>query len=214
MNNRAYRVALNYLSDEDTAKQPGQVVSIPPYRGDLLEYIRDQLEEDGIITKKASFKEVGVGYTGKFVVHDHFASKHHWDLRLEFPVESLDDTLQTYAEKRKKDTPEPPAEGISSGGSVLRSWAIPKHKIPYKNEKVLAIEVEPHVFEYIYFEGKIPKGSYGAGKVDIFDKGTFEIIDVNFDKSYKIKFNGDKLNGLYNLVKMGNTKNFLWFKGK
>jgi hypothetical protein len=151
------------------------------------------------------------GYQGKFVVHDHYSNRapHHFDLRLEFPVTSLPESLTEYHKKRDFDkTPEPESNG---GSTVLRSWAIPKHAIP-TNKPLLAHETEDHTIEYGSFHGTIPSG-YGAGTVKIYDHGTFTFSAVKYDKKYVINFHGKKLHGLYSLIKMSG-KNFLWGKVK
>ncbi len=96
---------------------------------------------------------------------------------------------------------------------VLRSWAVPKE--PSKDPKVrrLAVEVEDHPLEYAKFEGEIPEGQYGAGTVKIWDKGTFEPINVK-DKKIIFKINGKRLKGTYVLVKFKPPKNWLFFKKK
>ncbi len=43
-----------------------------------------------------------------------------------------------------------------------------------KSVKRLAIEVEDHALEFGDFEGEIPKGEYGAGTIDIWDKEIYK----------------------------------------
>lgn len=159
-------------------------------------------------------QKLQIGYKGKFVIHDHFAQSHHWDLRLEFPVDSLKDSLTSYYKKRVWDnkTTEPKSKFPDKSGTVLRSWAIPKHKLPGA-KPILATETEDHDIGYKDFKGTIPEGHYGAGTVDIYDKGTFELVDIEYDKKYVIKFNGKKVKGYYALVKT-HPKKFLWIKVK
>ena len=98
---------------------------------------------------------------------------------------------------------------------VLKSWALPKEPSKTKNIKRLAVQVEDHPLDYATFHGKIPKGHYGAGKVEIWDKGNYELLEKD---SKKIIFylNGKKLKGKYCLVKThyGNKpeKSWLFFK--
>ena len=99
-------------------------------------------------------------------------------------------------------------------GRVLKSWAIPKEPPTKVGEKRLAVEVEDHPLDYAFWHGTIPKGQYGAGKVELWDKGDYEFIDEKKDKLV-IKINGKKLKGEYVLVrtKLGNSnKNWLFFK--
>lgn len=104
-----------------------------------------------------------------FVVHEHHARTHHFDLRLEH-------------------------EG------VLKSWAVPKGVPTNAGEKRLAIETEDHALEYAGFEGEIPEGHYGAGKVFVFDKGFYEAVDWGKEK-IEFVLHGKKLKGAYALIK-------------
>ena len=97
---------------------------------------------------------------------------------------------------------------------VLKSWAVPKG-IPEPGQKVLAVEVEDHPYEYSSFEGEIPKGQYGAGSVKIWDKGHYETKLWEDDK-IEVILNGERLKGRYILVRLKRSgdKNWLLFKGK
>lgn len=97
---------------------------------------------------------------------------------------------------------------------VLKSWAIPKIPPKLKGLKRLAVEVEDHPLDYANFEGIIPEGNYGAGKVEIWDKGNFELIEKNKD-TIVVNIHGEKLNGEYCLVRtnfQGKKNNWLFFK--
>ncbi|MEM3041340.1 MAG: DNA polymerase ligase N-terminal domain-containing protein [Nitrososphaerota archaeon] len=94
---------------------------------------------------------------------------------------------------------------------VLRSWAIPKEPPIMPGVRRLAVEVEDHPVEYANFEGTIPEGEYGAGTVEIWDKGTYRLIDRKQDKLV-IEISGNKLKGSYVLVRFKDQKNWLFFK--
>lgn len=99
-------------------------------------------------------------------------------------------------------------------GGVLKSWAIPKDPLlTLEGKRILAVEVEDHPLFYGLWHGTIPPGNYGAGTVTIWDKGTYELIEKT-DKSFVIKINGKKLNGIYVLFKFNPPKNWLFFKKK
>ncbi len=91
---------------------------------------------------------------------------------------------------------------------TLKSWAVPKGPSQSHADKRLAVHVEDHPLEYGGFEGKIPEGSYGAGTVMVWDRGTFQ-VEGNLDalkqlEKGEIKFslNGEKLRGSFVLVKL------------
>lgn len=92
---------------------------------------------------------------------------------------------------------------------TLKSWAIPKEPPLIPGQRRLAIEVEDHPLEFADFEGEIPEGSYGAGKIIIWDKGHYKLIEKDVNK---IVFNlyGKKIKGKYCLLKFKKEKRKLW----
>jgi len=158
-------------------------------------------------------EKIKPGYKGRFVIHSHFAEKagHHFDLRLEFPVTSLHAALGAYEGKRLPGTREPMEKYPDKPGTVYRSFAVRKHTLPTSGTKLFIVETEDHPIQYGGFTGEIEEG-YGKGKVDIFDKGTYELLDVEGDKKYTIDFKGKKLNGIYAFVKY--QRGYLWVKTK
>lgn len=95
---------------------------------------------------------------------------------------------------------------------ILKSWAVPKGVPEESGVKRLAIEVEDHQLDYIDFEGELPEGQYGAGKVIIWDKGTFTLTERGPGKLH-FTLHGDRLDGDYILTKTRNNQ-WLIFKRK
>jgi len=82
---------------------------------------------------------------------------------------------------------------------VLKSWAVPKEPPTQSGIRRLAMQVEDHALDYISFEGTIPKGEYGAGTVEIWDKGTYA-LKSRTGKIIEFTLDGSKLKGDYALV--------------
>lgn len=97
--------------------------------------------------------------------------------------------------------------------SVLKSWAIPKEPPVEPGVRRLAVQVEDHPLAYATFEGTIPEGEYGAGTVEIWDRGTYKMLDRKEDK-FILEISGEKLRGTYVLVRFKDKKNWLFFKKK
>ena len=125
----------------------------------------------------------------RFVVQKHNARRLHYDFRLE----------------TKK--------------GLLKSWAVPKGLTLDPKVKRLAILTEDHPGDYIHFEGKIPKGNYGAGTVIVWDTGDYSIdgdLEEQFQKgNIKLILHGKKLKGSFHLVRLKDSeKQWLIIKTK
>jgi len=132
--------------------------------------------------------KVKVSGQNRFVVQKHQASHLHYDFRLELP------------------------DRITKGQVVLKSWAVPKGIPKIAGVKHLAVAVEDHPVDYINFAGIIPKGNYGAGTVEIWDKGKFKLLEQT-PKSLKFELAGKKLKGVYVLAQFtAAKKNWLLFR--
>lgn len=115
----------------------------------------------------------------QFVIQKHWASRLHYDLRLE-----LDGTM--------------------------KSWAVPKGPSFDPQDKRMAIHVEDHPISYNEFEGEIPDKQYGAGKVIIWDKGTWTPVGDAHEGyrkgDFKFELSGHKLHGRWVLVRIKNRR--------
>lgn len=156
-------------------------------------------------------------------------------------------SLKEYQEKRNfGETAEPVSDKTSTGGreavfvvqkhdashlhfdfrleadGVLKSWAMPKGPSMNHNDKRLAVQVEDHPLAYGGFEGTIPEGNYGAGTVEIWDRGTYSPVEKHADAGRAIDdgklmftMHGTKLKGLFTLIRTdmdGTNKNWLLLK--
>jgi bifunctional non-homologous end joining protein LigD len=95
---------------------------------------------------------------------------------------------------------------------ALASWAVPKGVPLEPGQRALAVHVEDHPLDYATFEGEIPKGNYGAGTVEIWDSGTYELVEEKPDGGLTVRLHGKRLEGTWTLVPAhldGNPKNWL-----
>jgi bifunctional non-homologous end joining protein LigD len=150
-------------------------------------------------------------------------------------------SLDEYRRKRRPDrTPEPSGEQDGSDGEgqpvfviqrhdarrlhydlrlemrgVLASWALPKGLPLEPGERYLAVHTEDHPMKYATFAGVIPKGEYGAGTMEIWDQGVYELVEEKRDGGLTVRLAGDRVQGLWTLVPArlgGDEKNWLVIK--
>src|SRR6187431_1768641 len=81
-------------------------------------------------------------------------------------------------------------------GGTLVSFALPRGVPQDPKRNRLAVHTEDHPLEYLEFEGDIPTGEYGAGKMRIWDRGTFEAEKFRDDEVIAV-FDGDRMKGKY-----------------
>ena len=145
-----------------------------------------------------------------------------------------DDSLSRYRQKRDFSiTPEPSEAGRSTPGraqfviqkhwatqlhydlrleidGAMKSWAVPKGPSLDPADKRMAVQVEDHPMSYNRFEGVIPAGQYGAGRVIVWDRGTWEPDGDALEgwRKGRLHFTlqGHKLQGGWALVRMGKSK--------
>jgi bifunctional non-homologous end joining protein LigD len=100
---------------------------------------------------------------------------------------------------------------------VLLSWAVPKGVPLEPGTQALAVHVEDHPLSYATFEGEIPQGNYGAGTVEIWDSGTYELLEEKRNGGLTVRLHGTKLEGVWALVPAhlsGDPKNWLLVRKK
>jgi bifunctional non-homologous end joining protein LigD len=90
---------------------------------------------------------------------------------------------------------------------VLKSWAVTRGPSLDPSQKRLAVEVENHPVEYGDFEGTIPKGQYGGGTVQLWDRGYWipeqdSVREAFRDGNIKFSLKGERLHGSWVLVRM------------
>lgn len=107
---------------------------------------------------------------------------------------------------------------------VFKSWAVTRGPSLDPRDKRLAVEVEDHPLDYGDFEGTIPKGQYGGGTVQLWDRGYWQPEgDLSPEKAiekgdFKFTLEGGRLSGSFVLVRMkhdragGKRKNWLLIK--
>ncbi len=143
---------------------------------------------------------------------------------------SPDSALRSYRAKRDFKITSEPAEGGAPGvdglgfvvqkhwagrlhydfrlelDGTMKSWAVPKGPSFDPKDKRMAVHVEDHPLSYAGFEGTIPDKQYGAGKVIVWDKGTWSPVGDPHEGYRKgdLKFDlhGHKLHGRWVLVRM------------
>lgn len=111
-------------------------------------------------------------------------------------------------------------------GNILKSWVIPKGPSLDPKNKRLAILTEDHTLDFADFEGEIPAGEYGAGKIILWDRGTYENIttqngkEISIEEAFEngeisISLQGNKLKGNFSLILLkhqNEPKNWLLIK--
>jgi len=95
---------------------------------------------------------------------------------------------------------------------ALASWAVPKGVPLEPGQQHLAVHVEDHPLDYATFAGEIPAGQYGAGTVEIWDHGTYELLEEKKNGGLTVRLHGDRLDGTWSLIPAhlsGDEKNWL-----
>ena len=85
-------------------------------------------------------------------------------------------------------------------GGVLVSWAVPKGLPADPATNHLAVHTEDHPIDYATFEGEIPRGEYGGGRVVIWDRGTYEVEKWS-EREVMVVLHGSRVSGRYVLFR-------------
>lgn len=91
----------------------------------------------------------------------------------------------------------------------LKSWALPKDFPQERGVKRLAIQVPDHPLEFANFEGEISDGHYGAGKIEIWDTGTYT-LELWQPKRIIVFLSGDKVMGKFEILKFDKEGKNVW----
>ncbi|MEA2492499.1 MAG: bifunctional non-ous end joining protein LigD [Thermoleophilaceae bacterium] len=92
---------------------------------------------------------------------------------------------------------------------VAVSWAVPNGIPEVPGENRMAVHTEDHPLEYLTWEGVIPKGSYGAGTMKVWDAGTYETHEWTDEKA-TVTFRGERVVGRYHLFHIGGREGNDW----
>lgn len=83
---------------------------------------------------------------------------------------------------------------------VFKSWAVPEGVPDVVGVRRLAVQVPDHPLAWGSFEGTIPEGQYGAGTVELWDEGTYDLLEWT-DEAIAFVLHGRRLRGAYSLVR-------------
>jgi bifunctional non-homologous end joining protein LigD len=133
------------------------------------------------------------------------------------------DRLRTYKDKRDFDaTSEPAGSDAAPDGAARRfvvqehhatrlhwdlrfehdgalvSFAVPNGLPLEPGDNRLAVHTEDHPLEYLDFHGEIPRGSYGAGTMTIWDRGTYEELKWE-PRKIEVHLHGERVDARYAL---------------